>query len=59
MDAPTRVVQWLLEVLLGTNNYQWFIQNDPMTYYIIVACACGMILATVAFAFKFLLKLVD
>lgn len=59
MHSPSSVVVWLLQVLFGTTNYQWFVQNDPMTYYIVVACACGMVLATVAFAFKFLLKLVD
>ena len=55
----TEIVLWFLEKLVGTSNIEYVLSNAPYMLYIVTVFACVMMTATVAFVFKFLLKLVE
>lgn len=55
----SEIVLWLLQVLVGTSNIEYVFSNMPYMLYIVTVFACILIAATVAFVFKFLLKLVE
>lgn len=55
----SEIVLWMLQVLVGTSNIDYVLTNMPYMLYIVTVFACVLIAATVAFVFKFLIKLVE